>query len=121
MVHAQVVGVKSHGGLQVVQANQPQVALPQLPAPPLLHLQTQQRVRGQRLHTAKLPAPGSSPRLGAGACVGVSVPPTGTSCCASSSTAPSGRSERGQTQAPRWRTARTAARPPTADLRAEVT
>lgn len=42
VVHAQLVGVEPHGGLQVVHVDQPQVALPQLPAAPLLHLETEQ-------------------------------------------------------------------------------
>lgn len=43
VVHAQLVGVQAHGGLQVVHVNQPQVLLPQLPAASLLHLQTEHR------------------------------------------------------------------------------
>lgn len=54
VVHGQLVGVKSNRGLQVVHANQPQVALPQLPAAAVLHLETEQSAQGQRRHTAKL-------------------------------------------------------------------
>lgn len=52
VVHAQLVGVKPHGGLQVVRGDEHQVLLPQFPAAHVLHLNTtmyRKSARGQML------------------------------------------------------------------------
>lgn len=46
VVHAEFVGVKSHGSLQVVHGNEHQVFLPQLPAALILHLKTYEKSAG---------------------------------------------------------------------------
>lgn len=125
VVHGQLVGVKSHRGLQVVLVNQPQVALPHLPAPAILHLKMEPEcTRSEGAHGEAscmwMTWRAESSLDYAQACVS-SLPPTCTSCRASSSTAPSGRSDRCQTWLLCWRTARTASRLPTPDLRSEVT